>query len=114
MTDGPAPESMLPLRPVEFRILVSLAEGPRHGYRVLQEAQADTPQAPLGLATLYRALKRLEDHGLTREAPAPPDSTDARRRYFEITGFGRAVAAAEAARLRDLVRQAERIALLDG
>jgi DNA-binding MarR family transcriptional regulator len=39
------------------------------------------------------------------ERPAPEED-DERRRYYRITPFGRAVARAEAGRLRDLLRLA--------
>ena len=33
-------ERFLPLRPVEFDVLLSLAGGERHGYGILQDAEA--------------------------------------------------------------------------
>jgi hypothetical protein len=33
------PETLLPLRPVEFQILLSLADGERHGYGMMQDAR---------------------------------------------------------------------------
>jgi DNA-binding PadR family transcriptional regulator len=41
----------------------------------------------------------------TRTRPAP-EMDDERRRYYRITPFGRAVAEAEAGRLRDLLKMA--------
>ena len=43
----------------------------------------------------------------TDRRPAP-ESDDERRRYYTITAFGRAVAAAEAERMRDLLAEADR------
>ncbi|MEO7998600.1 MAG: helix-turn-helix transcriptional regulator, partial [Gemmatimonadaceae bacterium] len=62
-----SPESHLPLRPVEFEILLTLANGERHGYAILQEI-ADRSDGALQLetGTMYRALKRLVDAGLAR------------------------------------------------
>jgi DNA-binding PadR family transcriptional regulator len=45
-------------------------------------------------------------------AEAPPDS-DERRRYYRITEFGRAVAAAEARRMAELVEISARHRLLE-
>ncbi len=105
----PAPESLLPLPPAAFHILLSLADEDRHGYAIIQDIVARTSGAvSLGPATLYRTIQRLLDQELieeTSERPAP-ELDDERRRYYRITTFGRAVARAEAARLAELVRLA--------
>ncbi len=50
---------------------------------------------------------------LTESARRPAaDRDDERRRYYRLTPFGRAVVAAEADRLRSLVRLAEAARLL--
>ena len=33
----PDPDSLLPLRPVEFHVLLALADEERHGYAIMQE-----------------------------------------------------------------------------
>ena len=60
----------------------------------------------LGTSTLYAALTRLQRAEVIADAPPPPDadSTDARRRYYQITAFGRAVMREEALRIRQLDR----------
>jgi len=63
-------------------ILVSLSEGPKHGYAIMADVEAGTGR-PLGPGTLYAALARLEERGLI-EALAPVD----RRRPYRLTGFG--------------------------
>ena len=109
------PERFLPLRPVEFQILLVLAQGDRHGYAIIQAAAEQTAgQMRLETGTLYRALRRLADAGLVRPSarrPAP-DLDDERRRYFSITPLGRQVAAAEARRMASLVETARASALL--
>lgn len=99
------PDPFLPLRPVEFQILASLARGPRHGYAILQEIEArGEGKAVPGLATLYRAILRLERDGLITRAHAGGGATeDASRRTYSLTPLGGNVVAAEAARLADLV-----------
>lgn len=106
----------LPVRHVEFQILLSLGRGPRHGYGVIQDAEERTGGAfRLDVATLYRALKRMERDGLVAEAEErPTGDDDARRRYYDLTPLGRAVAEAEARRLTALVRAARGADLLDG
>lgn len=104
---APAAESFLPLRPVEFQILLSLSAGERHGYAILLEAEDRGEGAAVpGLATLYRGLRRLERDGLIRPAPNDASETDDRRRPYAMTELGRAVAVLEARRLETQVRDA--------
>jgi DNA-binding PadR family transcriptional regulator len=101
-------DKYLPLRRVEFHILLSLAAGERHGYGIIQdiEARGESPVPDVG--TMYRALARMVESGLIEAAarrPAP-DSGDERRNYYRITSMGRRVARAEARRLGALVQSA--------
>lgn len=63
-------------------ILVSLSDGPKHGYAIMTDVEAGSGR-PLGPGTLYAALARLEDRGLI-EALAPVD----RRRPYRLTAVG--------------------------
>lgn len=63
-------------------ILVSLSDGPKHGYAMMQDIEAGTGR-PMGAGTLYAALNRLEDEGLV-EPLAPVD----RRRPYRLTAVG--------------------------
>ena len=63
-------------------ILVSLSEGPKHGYAIMTDVEAISG-TPLGPGTLYAALARLERRGLI-EALEPED----RRRPYRLTGLG--------------------------
>jgi DNA-binding PadR family transcriptional regulator len=63
-------------------ILVSLSDGPKHGYAIMQDVEQGTGR-PMGAGTLYAALTRLEEQGLV--APLPP--TD-RRRPYRLTAVG--------------------------
>jgi DNA-binding PadR family transcriptional regulator len=109
------PESFLPLRPVEFEILLVLAEGDHHGYAIIQQTEERTEgRLRLETGTLYRALRRLTSDGLvspSSKRPAP-DLDDERRRYFAITPAGREVAAAEARRMASLVDAARARSLI--
>jgi DNA-binding PadR family transcriptional regulator len=101
-------DDRLPLRPVEFHILLSLAAGDRHGYGIIQDIQerGDAPVPDVG--TMYRALARMVEAGLIQAAarrPAP-EADDERRNYYRITDAGRRVAMAEARRLEALTRAA--------
>jgi DNA-binding PadR family transcriptional regulator len=109
MTAPPRPESLLPLPPAVFHILMAVAEEDRHGYAIIQEVRSRTNgEVRLGPGTLYRSIQRMLDGDLIAEVderPAP-ELDDERRRYYRITAFGRAVAKAEANRLQELVRLA--------
>jgi DNA-binding PadR family transcriptional regulator len=109
--------SLLPLAPATFHVLVSLAEGDRHGYAIIQEVAARTGGAVrLSAATLYRSVHRMLEQGLiveVRERPAP-EVDDERRRYYRITALGTAAARAEARRLSQLVAMARARGLAPG
>ena len=103
MTDSP--ESLLPLQPTTFHILLSLADKDRHGYAIILDvAQRTHGELKLSAGTLYRSIQRMLEAGLiteTKTRPAP-EMDDERRRYYRITPFGTAVAQAEEGRLRSL------------
>lgn len=97
------------MTPQVFQILLTLSEGPRHGYAIITDIRDRTAgQMDLTPSTLYDALARLTDQGLIAEAPAPPDtpSTDSRRRYYELTRAGHNAAYEETVRLTRLVDMA--------
>jgi DNA-binding PadR family transcriptional regulator len=104
------PESLLPLSPAAFHILLALIDGEKHGYGIMQEtARRSERRVTLGPGTLYRSIRRLLEDGLIEESderPAP-ELDDERRHYYRITPFGLRVAGAEARRLAALVRAAE-------
>lgn len=103
------PEHFLPLTAVAFDILLALADGEQHGYRIMQDVNARAGAgAPLRAGTLYRALARLLEQGLIDELPERPADVDERRRYYCLTTLGIAVARAEMDRLAgqvDVARQ---------
>jgi len=109
MSSSILPQSLLPLQPAVFHILMSLADEDRHGYAIIQEVRARTDgEVRLSPGTLYRSIQRMLDDDLiveVHERPAP-ELDDERRRYYRITKFGRAVAREEAMRLTELVRLA--------
>jgi len=102
-------ESLLPLPPATFHILLALSDDDRHGYAIIQDVALRTGGAlKLSAGTLYRSIQRMLEQGLlveTRDRPAPEDD-DERRRYYRITPLGTAVARAEAGRLNQLVKMA--------
>jgi len=102
-----SPADVLPLTPVVLEILLALADGECHGYHIMRSVESRTDgRLTLHAGTLYRALARMLDHGLTEELDERPDTDDERRRYYRLSRFGIRVADAEASRLPSKVRAA--------
>ena len=109
MIDKHEIDSLLPLPPATFHILLAVAGEDRHGYAIIQDVAVGTGgELKLSAGTLYRSIQRMLEQGLiveTRDRPSPEED-DERRRYYRITALGTAVAKAEARRLTQLVRMA--------
>ena len=106
---------MLPLTPAVLHILLAMADGPKHGYGIMQEGTAITEGCiKMGPGTLYGSIKRILASGLIEETDQRPDpeADDERRRYYKLTASGQGVLSAEARRLSDLVLVARRKRLL--
>ena len=65
-------------------VLVSLADGPKHGYAIAGDVQAVSGER-MGPGTLYGAIARLEDRGLIEAIPSGD-----RRRPYRLTSPGAA------------------------
>ena len=90
-----------------FHVLLSLSDGPKHGYAIIQEVGEHTGgEMRLTASTLYDALARMVDQGFIAEVAAPKDNTDARRRFYALTRAGREAVAAEAQRMARSVSMA--------
>ena len=79
-------------------ILISLADGPKHGYAMTQDIETVLGQR-LGPGTLYGAIARLEERGWIRPLPA-----DDRRRPYRLTTAGQAVLRARLESLQAVAR----------
>jgi len=100
------PSSFIPLRPVEFLLLLSLAEQDQHGYGLTQAIAARTAGAvQLEPGNLYKVIKRLVADGLVEAAEhrEVAELDNERRRYYRLTRLGARVAALEAERLQALL-----------
>lgn len=114
------PEQLLPLKPQDLQVLLTLSERPLHAYgiaKAVDEERRGTVRLQIG--SLYRMLARMLTAGLIEEVDddgatggddadaagqgSDPAGPGARRRTYRITGFGRRVAGAEARRLRAVV-----------
>ncbi len=109
---------LLPLKPVDFHILLVLTDGDLHGYGIVKEIETRTGgEIRLEPGNLYRYVQRLVDAGMVQptERRSVDDSREAgeanrsseRRRYYCVTLLGREVLKADAIRMRSLVAAAE-------
>jgi DNA-binding PadR family transcriptional regulator len=95
-----------PLGDAATSIMAVLADGDLHGYAILAEVRSLSDGAVrLGTGTLYGALERLQDAGLV--AVVDEEVVDGRlRRYYHLSGDGRAALVAELDRRAQLVTAA--------
>jgi len=82
-------------------VLVSLAEGPKHGYQMMLDIERLAGQR-LGAGTLYGAIARLEESGWIGALPS-----DDRRRPYKLTSAGQRVLRARLGNLRAIIRTGE-------
>lgn len=75
-------------------VLISLAEGTKHGYRMVEDIETFSGQR-LGPGTLYGAIARLEKAGLIEPVDGPP-----RRRPYRLTAQGVSVLKSHLAKLK--------------
>jgi DNA-binding PadR family transcriptional regulator len=96
------------LREQTYLILLALADGPLHGYGVIQAVRdLSAGEVKLGPGTLYGALDRLSVDGLV--AVTGEEVVEGRhRRYYALTDDGHRCVAEETARLSALVETARR------
>ncbi|MBE9913964.1 PadR family transcriptional regulator [Paenibacillus donghaensis] len=100
---------MLPLTEAFYYILIALYLKPSHGYGIMQDTEKmSNGRVKIGAGTLYTALNTLLNKGLIDHFPLP-DATDARRKMYEITPEGKAVAVAEMARLEELLKAGRQV-----
>ncbi|HAC05153.1 MAG TPA: PadR family transcriptional regulator [Gemmatimonadetes bacterium] len=106
----PQADRFIPLKPVVFGIMMSLAEQERHGYAILHDVRTRSEgRLKLETGPLYRHLKRLLDDRLVEETEGAErgESSDPRRRYYALTELGRSVLATEGQRLAQAVQHAQ-------
>jgi DNA-binding PadR family transcriptional regulator len=98
-----------PLTPAVFHVLLALADGPLHGYAIMQAVEESSGIA-MGPGTVYGTLERLEASGFVRESATRKD----RRRMFALLPAGREALQHEAKRLSRLASLARAKRLLPG
>jgi len=100
------------MNPLEYHVLLALANGPLYGYAIKAAVAAEsdgtlTPRA----GSLYRVLARLMSGRLVAEVPPGPDAPahpGLTRRYYVLTGPGRRALTAETERLKRTATIAEK------
>jgi DNA-binding PadR family transcriptional regulator len=105
---------LLPLREPTLFILLSLADGEKHGYAILKQvAEMSSGKVTLSTGTLYEALARLLDQSLI-ERVTEVTNGDAEnshpgrpRKAYRLTPKGGQVVEAEVARLQALIVAAQ-------
>lgn len=106
MSTAARPIATPPLPRTAMLVLLAIGPEERHGYAIMSEVARITDGATrLGPGGVYTTIRRLLDDGLIEESEERPDPEldDQRRRYYRLTGTGRAVASAEVRRLETIV-----------
>ena len=101
------------LKPIPLHILLVLADGDSHGYRIMQTIRARTSGSiTVQTASFYRHLGNLIDEGLVAEVSAKREGDDPRRgTNYRLTPRGRQMLSDEKRRLTELVAQMKKIPL---
>lgn len=86
---------------VSLLILLSLADGPKHGYAMIEDI-AQFSGTTFEPGTLYGALMRLERKGWISALPA-----EDRRHPYRLTDAGAAILGQQLATMRQIVRTGE-------
>lgn len=94
------------MREPTFLILTALAPGRLHGYGIIQAVtHLSDGRVVLGPGTLYGALDRLTEQGLT-QLDGEEIEGGRLRRYYRLTGAGAAALETEATRMAAFARRA--------
>ncbi len=100
-----------PLSPAVFAILLSLAEGEKHGYAMMKDAvKPEFGGITLGPGTLYGTIDRMMRDQLVEESGKTDNE---RRRYYRLTELGLGALTAEMVRLNAAVTQGRKLGLIE-
>jgi DNA-binding PadR family transcriptional regulator len=107
VNDHNAIDEHLPLTEATFFILLSLASGQKHGYRIMKDvARLSEDRLALSTGTLYGALGRMLDQGwIERIEDASPGAR--KRKAYVLSDLGRRILSAETERLKMLLGAAQ-------
>lgn len=102
-----------PLPAASVHVALALLDGELHGYALMRRVEElSDGHVRMGPGTLYGTINRLLEAGIITETTERPSAGvepgNDRRRYYELTAEGRAVALDEVRRLAALVRRTQR------
>jgi DNA-binding PadR family transcriptional regulator len=95
-----------PLSETTLYILVSLTQGPLHGYAIAKDVQAlSENRVILSVSTLYTTLKRLLEDGWIKRVgeDSEPDDVGRPRKVYALTKRGEYILGIEKKRLQALL-----------
>ena len=96
----------LPLTPSQFFVLFALAEGEKHGYRIMQDVRAlSGGTLRMGPATLYTTIQKLSDERFIEEISGKACD---RRRIYRLSQSGKRLLDAEFSRQHEVLLLAKR------
>ncbi len=96
--------NLLPLSASSFFVLFALADGEKHGYRIMQEIDTlSNGKVHMGPATLYTTIQKFVDQSLIEEVRT---RTSDRRRTYRLTRLGKQLLQAEFHRQQDVLQLA--------
>lgn len=107
-------QEMLPLSPAAFFVLFALADGEKHGYRIMQEVKVlSEGKFKMGPATLYTTIEKLASQSFIEEVK---NEAQDRRRNYRLTRAGKLLLNAEFSRQNEvlLLAKAKRVFPLRG
>jgi PadR family transcriptional regulator, regulatory protein PadR len=88
----------------DIYLLLALAEGPAHGYAMMQNMRERSAGAVrVSTGSFYRRLSALLTAGLVEETAGPKQDDPRRGAYYRLTATGRRALAEERDRLAALV-----------
>lgn len=94
-----------PLTETSFYILLSLKDGPRHGYEMIHWVRTFTDgEVELQGGTVYNCLLRMEREGLVRMV-----REETRRKYYALTEQGETVLRLECLRLERMYENSKNL-----
>jgi DNA-binding PadR family transcriptional regulator len=115
------PPGLTPLREPTLFILLALSKGRKHGYAILKDVEAlSEGRVVLSTGTLYGALARLLEQGVIRKSTSDSGGDRSgsksrsgsagvrKRKYYELTQFGRRVLEVEINRMSTILATAAR------
>jgi DNA-binding PadR family transcriptional regulator len=108
MNDSAAPQNGSPITETTYFILLSLAQGPSHGYAIMKDVrQLSLERVVLSTGTLYGALKRLLELRWIERSDDPAAGENGReRKLYRLTNLGQAALDDEIERLNVLLAAA--------